>query len=549
MKSRSLLSKIINYKWFVHIVLLITVVLSVFLVTYKDTSSPPCFNADEAAFGYNAYSLLQTGADEYGTMLPLRLKSFDDYKMPLYSYLSTPFIGVLGLNEFSTRALNIFIAGLFPIVIYFLTKELFKKKEIGLISAVLITFCLGKGIMAREAHEALLAVFLITLASYFFLKFLNSLQFRYGIFFIFSLFFALFSYQSSRLFAVLFFILAIIYLLFKKVKVKSKNTFLIFFVIALLLFGITDVLYKPARVQNLFLTSTPGFAMEVQQYINEGGNRIFYNKVTIGLHEVLNQYMLYFSPQFLAENGDMNPRFGFVGMSPITPLEYLFLFIGLYYLFKNKEKWRYYILALLLISPLTAALSWQEISLTRPFFLLIPLLIISAYGFYYLLDAFKYSKLKIVFITLLICIEGVFLLYSWGFYLNHYPKRGIVTRSWQCGYKELASFIQNNYTKYDTFYVTQKNGQPYIFMLFYLQYPPKKYQQQASLSAPDEFGFGQVEKFDKFNFSFPPQHINDKKTVFIGYPDDFLQVPQLDKSKMRKITINKQDIFWIYTND
>ena len=542
------LSQITSYKWFVQIILLIAVLTSVFVTVYKDTASPPCFNADEAAFGYNAYSILKTGADEYGSVLPLRLKSFGDNKMPLYTYLSVPFVGAFGLNEFSVRALNILIAGLFPVAIYFLTKELFKKKEIALLGAMLISVCLGKGIIAREAHEALLAALLITLASYFFLKYINSSQLKYGIFFTLSLFLSLFSYQSSRLFAGFFLVFALCYLFFKKTHIKSKKAFLSFFIIALLLFGITDVIYKPARVQNLFLTSNAGFSMEIKQLLDEGSPRLVYNKLTVGTRDVLTQYMQYYSPQFLAENGDLNARFGFAGMSPLTPLEYLFIFVGIYFLFRNKERWRYYILSLLLITPLTAALSWQSLSLTRSFFLLIPALIISSYGFYYFVAAFTNKKIVLFLIAGLVLIEGLFLFYSWDFYLNHYPKRAIVAEAWQCGYSEVASFVKSNYNKYDTFYITQKNGQPYIFMLFYLEYPPKKYQMQATLTAPDQFGFGQVEKFDKFNFSFPSTHIHDKRTAFIGYPDDFQQLP-IDMKKIKKIKADGLDIFWIYTND
>jgi len=31
---------------------------------------PPCLNADEASFSYNAYSILKTGRDEYGKFPP-----------------------------------------------------------------------------------------------------------------------------------------------------------------------------------------------------------------------------------------------------------------------------------------------------------------------------------------------------------------------------------------------------------------------------------------------------------------------------------------------
>src|SRR3990167_8607689 len=109
----------------VALILICITAISLFFNTYKHNAVPPCFNADEAAFSYNAYSLLTTGKDEYGTTLPLRLKSFGDYKLPLYSYLSVPFIGIFGLNETSANSLSIMLAVLFPILAYFLSKELF----------------------------------------------------------------------------------------------------------------------------------------------------------------------------------------------------------------------------------------------------------------------------------------------------------------------------------------------------------------------------------------------------------------------------------------
>ena len=36
---------------------------------------------DSAEIGYNALSILRTGRDEYGALMPLRLKSFGDYKI------------------------------------------------------------------------------------------------------------------------------------------------------------------------------------------------------------------------------------------------------------------------------------------------------------------------------------------------------------------------------------------------------------------------------------------------------------------------------------
>ena len=121
-----------------------------------------------------------------------------------------------------------------------------------------------------------------------------------------------------------------------------------------------------------------------------------------------------------------------------------------------------------------------------------------------------------------------------------------MTRAWQCGYRQLADYVKNNYHNYKRFYITKSSGQPYIFLLFFLEYPPEKYQKQALLSGIDEYGFGQVEKFDKFIFHF--ENSDDKKgVVIIGAPEDFINEKdrKTDFSRLKKIKIGNEEIFWI----
>lgn len=531
--------------WIV-IILVISVCLSFFLAVYKDNVSPPCFNSDEAAFAYNAYSILHTGADEYGNVMPLRLKSFGDYKMPLYSYFSIPFIATFGLNELGARALNIFIALLFPLAMYALVKELFEKEEIAAIAAFVISVSLGKGLMERQAHEGILASFLIIIATLFFVRFLKKETYTNAIFFVVFLVLSLFSYQSSRIFAAFFFVYILIYFFIQRKTGSARKFFIIILLIGIGLFAITDVVYKPARVQNLFLTNTAGFTLRINELIGEGGSRISYNKLTEGIKEFVANQMTYYSPQFLAIDGDSNYRFGFPGMmGPMTIIEYLFIFAGIYFLFRNSDRWRYLLLGLIIAAPITAALSWNGLSVTRAIFLIIVLLIVASYGGYYFVIQFKKRRFYLSLIVALFCAEIICLFYSWDFYLNHYPKRAIVTQAWECGYSELGDYIKQNYNKFDTFYITQKNGEPYIFLLFYLKYPSQLYQKQASLSAPDQFGFGQVATFDKFNFSVPSSAFQQNHVAIIGYPDDFNNVP-IDRTKLKKIVVNNLPIFWIY---
>lgn len=536
----------ISRKSYIVLLLFITVLILGFLHISKNNISAPCMNSDEAAHGYNAYSILKTGADEYGEFLPARFKSFGEYKFPLYSYLSIPFISTIGLNEIGIRALNFAVALLFPFAIYFLVKELFKKEEIGVIAAVLISTSLGIGIVATHAHEVFLATLLITISAYFYLKFLTNETYQNAVLCILPLTLSLFAYQSSRLFAVFFLLFAIGYYFFHRKTSSQRKFFLVLFVFALSVFAVTDILNKPARLENLFLTNTAGFSLRINEIVGEGGSRIVYNKVSMGIRDVIYNHASYYSPQFLAINGDANYRFGFPKMAPMTLLEYLFIFVGIYFLFKNKERWRYFLMGLFIISPLTAALSWADLSITRSFYLFITSLILSAYGIYNILLLSKNKSIFFYILGALILVQVTFLYYSWDFYINHYSKRAVITRAWQCGYKELGAYINENKNKFDSFYITRKNGQPYIYTLFYLNYSPTDYQAQATLSDLDEYGFGQVEKFDKYIFSIPDDAFIQKNVSIVGYPDDFGTLSDDEKNRVKKIIINNEEIFWIY---
>ncbi len=523
--------------------LLLAILIGVFFSLYKRNQVPPCFNSDEAAFGYNAYSLLKTGRDEYGALLPLRLKSFLDYKMPLYSYLSIPFIAVFGLNESSTRALNLFVGlALIPLS-YLVANELFKKKSVAIIASFLVAINPGIYILSRQAHEGVLGALFLLTAIYFLLRFFKTDKFFHFFLSNFFLLLTTFSYQNGRIFFIFLIIIELLYLLIRRKKTLKKYIWhsLIIGLFVVIAFY-PDLKYGVNRVGNLLFYKTPGFQMRITEYLNEDANRMIHNKITESVKDVTGNYLKQFSPEFLVVNGDTNVRFGLAGLGLITPVEYVLLFVGLYYLFKHKEPHRYLIPLLLFIAPLSSALTWLEPALNRSYIILFPLLYIVAYGAYHLLTPFDRNR-KI----LLLVIVVAFLFYwisNWDIYFNHYAKRATVIRSWQCGYQEITDYVKNNYNSFDNFYVTDRNGEPYIFFLFYLQYDPAKYQKVANISGPDEFGYGQIAGFDKFHFKFD-YNPSWKHVAYIGFPDEIKRITQ-DESKIKKIKIGTEDMFWIY---
>lgn len=522
-------------KHWASVILSFLVILSIGLFFFKINRVPRCLNADEASVAYNAYSILKTGADEYGKFLPLRLKAFGDNRLPLLTYLDIPWVATLGLNETAARMANFPFVILFPVVVFFLAKELFNNKLAGVMAATFAAFSVGLQSLGRQTHEAYATAFLVTLATYFFLRFVKKQNTSGFLFFIITFSLALFGYHSTRLWAGFYFLTLLYFVVRKKIGLK----YLLVFFGVLLAFAVTDLVYTPSRVSNLLFFNNEGFQAKVYELRIEGGLRFIYNKATVGARDLINEYSKYFSPQFLAINGDDNYRFGYPGMSPITMVEYGLIFVGFYFLFKTKEKWRFFLAALFLFSPTSAILSWAGTSVTRSLFIFIPASLIAGYA---VAEVAKKNKLWFAAILGLYLVLAI---YGWDFYLNHFPQRAIVVRAWQCGYKELADYVKTNYNRFDRFYITRKNGQPYIFLLFYLNYPPALYQKQAKLSAPDEYGFGQVEEFDKFKFSVTPT-VADQNVAVVGYPDDFpSNITPEEKQLIKVIKVGTEEMFWI----
>src|SRR3990167_9986113 len=74
-----------------------------FLRFYKLGSIPSGLYVDEAVTGYNSYSILETGKDEYGKSLPIAFRFFGSYSPPLYTYLTSAIIHFRGLDIFAVR--------------------------------------------------------------------------------------------------------------------------------------------------------------------------------------------------------------------------------------------------------------------------------------------------------------------------------------------------------------------------------------------------------------------------------------------------------------
>ena len=149
---------------------LLIITICAFLLRIVNYQYPPLL-WDEASIGYNAYSLLQTGRDEYGKIFPLIFKSFGDYKPGVYIYLTIPFIAIFGLTELSVRLPSIILGSLLPILLYLLITTLNpKSKKLGIIATLILAFNPWNIHFSRGAWETNVLIFQLVLGSLFFLK-------------------------------------------------------------------------------------------------------------------------------------------------------------------------------------------------------------------------------------------------------------------------------------------------------------------------------------------------------------------------------------------
>lgn len=480
------------------ILLFLIVLLGGVLRLFKLSSFPVSLNWDEVSHGYNAYSILKTGADEWGRNFPVfNFRAYGDYPLPLNLYLTIPFIFFLGLTEFAVRFPHALL-GIFTIVsTYFLAWGLTKNKNVGLLSSFLIAVSPWTLFTSRVVFQSNLSIFLLTTSMALFVH-REKRKYFFPISLIL-LFLTLFSYHSTRIFSPLLLIGLIV--LFKN-EFKSK----LVVVVSIIFFATTAVvLVNPesrARSKWVFLinesavnkieerrnTSTLPFAIK----------RLLYNRPTYFAKEFTKNYLEYFSPKYLFISGGTQYQFSV----PNHGLEYLvnlpFFYVGLILLLikLKKDKNIKLILLWLVLSPIVASMTTEKFAVLR-FSTMIPVVeIVTAIGLIYVLDLVKTKKKLLLILYLILTAILVFRYLS--IYFTSYARN--YSWSWQYGYKEAASYIKANYDKYDKIIVTKKYGEPHEFLLFFLKFDPIKYRNDPNLIRFFQSDWYWVDRFDKFYF-------------------------------------------------
>jgi len=470
--------------------ILFLIIIVGFLVRFININNYPPLLWDEASLGYNAYSILKTGKDEYGQFLPLIFKSFGDYKPGLYVYLTVPFVALFGLNPLAVRLPSVILGSLLPLLVYLLIIKLSpKSKSLALIAAALIAFNPWNIHYSRGAWETNILLFELILGSILYID--KKLLFS-------SLLFAatLYTYQGGKIVTP---ILILALLIFFHTGIKLKQ-YILKFVIPILFLSLPIIYgllfsHNSNRLQVFGLWNYRQPQTEVQQMIKESGYLdyyIFHSPLVNFSRNFFTRYFNYFSPKFLTFEGDWQigrQSAPYIGVFLYPTL--FFFIIGLFSSVINKPKRdTLFFLFLLLTGPLPGALTIDLIQPVRALFLTIPILYFASVGIIDTVNRYRSLFLKsLIFFAYLLS----FIYYS-DLYFNHMVL--VKPDNWLYGYQSAMTYVLNN-SQNKTVYFSDYFGQPYIYYLFQTRYDPAKYQSQANLIT-NGLDTGKVAQIDNF---------------------------------------------------
>lgn len=437
------------------IILGLIILFAGFIYFYKLGTIPNGFYVDEAVVAYNAKSIVETGRDIFAQPFPVLFRLLGSYTPSLFIYISAIFIKLFG-NEITVfRSISV-ISALVSILVFFQLVN--RLKVFKTTSAVLITtlfYAISPWMVfnARLGYETTLAYLLFNIGLYFLFTCLKDIKdFKYAIIFM-SL--STYTAHTQRFLAPI--LLIIFFAVFGKEIFKKKN------IKPLILSAIIGIII---HLPHLSVIDTPAFWVKNDRLFDQPSQRIIGN--------IFNQFFSYLSVKNIFYTlSDIDAQHTIPEISVMYIWMSVPYLIGLYQLVKRRKERNLKFVAILFFACLIpASLSGEFISIQRALPFLLPLMIVIGLGIdrvlYYL--KLKYSIILFSFLFL------YSLLFLYRSYFVLFPIER--ASAWNWGYDKLAQYIKDNpQNRYQI--DNSRNPRNYILLLYFLDYPPSKYQNEV----------------------------------------------------------------------
>jgi 4-amino-4-deoxy-L-arabinose transferase-like glycosyltransferase len=481
-------------KYFSLFVLVFILSLAFTVRTFHLQQVPAGFFGDEASIAYNAYSIMNTGKDEFGVAFPVFFQSFGDYKNPLFIYSAIPFIKVFGLTEFAIRLQSAVYGLIIILFIYLLAKEWFSRKA-GLLAAFIAATMPWLLHYNRIGFELNMYVAFFTAAVYFFVKGAQNKHYLIPAFIISG--FTLYTYQPPKLLVPLLIIgLGILY--WKQWFKHWREVLIGFLCMALISIPLVLSFFNgqaTARFNDVSIFSKElPIAQTAQLFLHNYFTQLNYT-------------------YFIQGEGTFITRHFINGLLPLLPVTIPFAVIGLFATIVTiKRKSSQVLLYWLLVYPIAGAVT-AEPPFTGRSIIGAPLFVfLITFGMYVTITISKRFWYRVIMSTLLVSAVIVNFVFFLQFYFLQYPKQSSDFWGWQFGARDIVSYFVSHEDQYDELFMSSAFNGPEIFLKFY---------------APDDCGNCALGGLDAYN--------PDKKQLFAVTPEDIQKNPQFDYKPLHVI--------------
>ncbi|MEW6234469.1 MAG: phospholipid carrier-dependent glycosyltransferase [Candidatus Omnitrophota bacterium] len=436
------------------------------------SSNPPGFFRDEADKGYTSYSLMKTGMDQAGKHWPLFVRSLNVTTSSMYQYLDIPFIAGLGMTETAVRLPACFAGSLSVLAVYLLARKWWNSGT-AFWAGLFVCFSPWSLLLSRWANQSILLTLWIPLGVYFLMLGREDgvPRVRDSLLSAFCLLAALYTYEPAQLFIPVFSFFAWASLLSRQMFVRDRRAAFLWAMGAFwLLFAAGSIpllhhlLYQPDESAARF------------SRIGIFDGQPFYS----AMMEFLRNYAAHLSPSFLFWSGDANLRhhsrmFGQIHLY-LIPL----IFIGLPQALRQRNAKDRILLAWLLCFPLAAACTRESIPHALRSVFAVPILqLLAANGLHALQENLpwliaKLGETRVHFwrragiAVMAVCVS----LHLADFFFR-YPRYS--AEYWEYGYRNVVDWWKTHHSEADGTVVTGLAEYPYIFFLFYNEYPPDRW--------------------------------------------------------------------------
>jgi len=534
--------------WWLGVIL----VLGLLIRIYGLNTLPYGADADEVSWGYNAYSILKTGRDEYGVRFPLIFKAFGDQKLPVFTYAVVPFVKVFGLNNFAVRFPGVAIGTLLIGLIFLLLRELKFTKEISLLGSLITALSPWTIFLSRIfGYDSATGLFFYTLGIYLALKGIRKNFRKFLIFSALSFALTWYSYIAYRLITPLTLgLLVLVFLRRKFWPTKLGIQMLgVFFITIIPLLVSTLSGSANNRLNQVSKTPIMGMILEIDEnryfctnYLSRPLCNILDNKIEHFTRTVVYRYIQTFSPNYLFMQGEAGYKFLNVdhyGLFYFMLLPFYLLGMGYYIhrlFIKKASSQDLLLLGGLLITPLAALLVGdpQKVRLSAlfPFLIIVIVQGISLFGKWIPYDSLK-KNINILTALMIIFNTGIFI---FDFLIIHLHKEEFYYRGHDI---ELMRFLKSEGKNKEVY--IKSVGEPIIFYAYVDQTDPEYFQKNVQREPVDELGYSHatdLRNIHKANLDLQKiackLHLEKKNGLFVT--NENLVNPDFFKKNIRTIS-------------